>query len=174
MWDIETTQKQTEFVDHKADVTAISLSPDNKNTFISGSVDAVAKLWDIRTGKCTQSFYGHAADINTVTYFPNGQCFATGSDDKTCRLFDIRAARELMSYSHDEIMCGVTSTAFSASGRLLFAAYETAQCQVWDILKAERVFQLAAHSDRVSCLAMTGDGTALCTGSWDFSLKVWA
>ncbi len=26
-----------------------------------------------------------------LQYFPNGQSFATGSDDATCRLFDIRA-----------------------------------------------------------------------------------
>ena len=26
-----------------------------------------------------------------VQFFPNGQAFATGSDDATCRLFDIRA-----------------------------------------------------------------------------------
>jgi len=79
-----------------------------------------------------------------------------------------------MSYANDEINCGITSTAFSASGRLLFAGYETAQVQIWDILKAERVFQLAGHNERVSCLSMNADGSALCTGSWDFSLRVWA
>lgn len=26
-----------------------------------------------------------------LQFFPNGQAFATGSDDATCRLFDIRA-----------------------------------------------------------------------------------
>jgi hypothetical protein len=28
------------------------------------------------------------------------------------------------------------------------------------------------HSSRVSCLGMASDGSALCTGSWDTSLKV--
>lgn len=27
----------------------------------------------------------------SLQYFPNGSAFATGSDDATCRLFDIRA-----------------------------------------------------------------------------------
>ena len=51
-----------------------------------------------------------------VQYFPNGYAFATGSDDATCRLFDIRADQEIGMYSHDNIICGITSVAFSKSG----------------------------------------------------------
>jgi hypothetical protein len=32
-------------------------------------------------------------------YFPNGDAFGTGSDDASCKLFDIRADRELNTYS---------------------------------------------------------------------------
>ena len=32
---------------------------------------------------------------------------------------------------------------------------------------------LAAHENRVSCLGVTEDGMALCTGSWDSYLKIW-
>ena len=31
---------------------------------------------------------------------------------------------------------------------------------------------LYAHENRVSCLGVSPDGTALCTGSWDYTLKV--
>ncbi|KAF8576967.1 hypothetical protein K439DRAFT_1664421 [Ramaria rubella] len=44
-----------------------------------------------------------------------GDAFATGSVDTSGRLFDIRADREL-STTHDNILCGVTSVAFSVSG----------------------------------------------------------
>jgi len=39
-------------------------------------------------------------------------------------------------------------------------------------LKGERVGVLAAHENRVSCLGVSSDGHALCTGSWDCLLKV--
>lgn len=32
-------------------------------------------------------------------YFPNGYAFGTGSDDASCRLFDVRADRELNCYA---------------------------------------------------------------------------
>lgn len=73
-----------------------------------------------------------------IQFFPNGNAFATGSDDATCRLFDLRADQELMVYSHDNIICGITSVAFSKSGRLLLAGYDDFNCNVWDTLKADR------------------------------------
>uniref|UniRef100_A0A1I7WE84 WD_REPEATS_REGION domain-containing protein n=1 Tax=Heterorhabditis bacteriophora TaxID=37862 RepID=A0A1I7WE84_HETBA len=99
----------------------------------------IAYLWDIRDGMCKQTFPGHESDINAVAFFPSGYAFATGSDDATCRLFDIRADQELAMYSHDNIICGV----------------------------------LAGHDNRVSCLGVTEDGMAVCTGSWDSFLKIW-
>jgi WD40 repeat protein len=106
------------------------------------------------------------------SYFPNGYAFGTGSDDMTCRLFDIRASREMMVYKNGEINCGVTSVAFSISGRYLFGGYDDYKCNVWDTLTGERVHVLEGHENRVSCLGVSSDGMALCTGSWDAVLKV--
>jgi hypothetical protein len=33
-----------------------------------------------------------------IRYFPNGDAFGTGSDDASCKLYDIRADRELNDY----------------------------------------------------------------------------
>jgi len=98
LWDIESGSKVTEFADHLGDVMSISINPTNQNIFVSGACDAFAKLWDIRTGKAVQTFAGHESDINAIQFFPDGNAFGTGSDDTTCRLFDIRADRELNSY----------------------------------------------------------------------------
>ncbi|MFT7818915.1 guanine nucleotide-binding protein subunit beta-4 isoform X1 [Arapaima gigas] len=171
LWDIETGQQTTTFTGHSGDVMSLSLSPDYK-TFVSGACDASSKLWDIRDGMCRQSFAGHVSDINAVSFFPNGYAFATGSDDATCRLFDLRADQELMMYSHDNIICGITSVAFSKSGRLLLAGYDDFNCNVWDTLKGERAGVLAGHDNRVSCLGVTDDGMAVATGSWDSFLRV--
>lgn len=109
-------------------------------------------------------------DVNR--FFPNGLSFVTGSDDASCRLFDIRAHKELQQYTHDSILCGITSVALSVSGRYLFAGYEDFHCHVWDTLKGERIGTLKGHENRVSCLGVSPDGMALCTGSWDKLLRV--
>ena len=148
LWDIETGAKVTEFADHLGDVMSISINPTNQNTFVSGACDAFAKLWDVRTGRAVQTFAGHESDINAIQFFPDGHAFGTGSDDASCRLFDIRADRELNTYQvgdnelplggtqltnskqSESVLCGITSVAFSVSGRLLFAGYDDFECKV--------------------------------------------
>lgn len=114
----------------------------------------------------------HPSNSPFSRFFPNGDAFATGSDDASCRLFDIRADRELNAFTHDNILCGITSVAFSISGRILFGGYDDWTCNVWDTLKGERVGVLTGHENRVSCLGVSSDGMALCTGSWDSTLRV--
>ncbi|KAK4631611.1 Guanine nucleotide-binding protein subunit beta [Fulvia fulva] len=185
LWDIETGQKITEFADHLGDVMSLSINPLDNNQFVSGACDAFAKLWDIRQQKCVQTFAAHDSDINAIQFFPNGNAFGTGSDDASCRLFDIRADRELQAYTVRDILqtfspspranenqigepvCGITSVAFSVSGRLLFAGYDDFECKVWDVLRGERVGTLQGHDNRVSCLGVSNDAMSLCTGSWD-------
>lgn len=140
---------------------SLAVSPDFK-FFISGACDFTAKLWDIREGTCRQTFGGHESDINAIgvsvcvllrvkalvltlvltpppKFFPNGHAVITGSDDATCKLFDLRADQELITYQDSSIMCGVTSLAPSLSGRLLLAGYDDFNVNIWDALKAERV-----------------------------------
>eukprot|EP00638_Chattonella_subsalsa_P008103 CAMPEP_0117759350 /NCGR_PEP_ID=MMETSP0947-20121206/15962_1 /TAXON_ID=44440 /ORGANISM="Chattonella subsalsa, Strain CCMP2191" /LENGTH=347 /DNA_ID=CAMNT_0005579793 /DNA_START=189 /DNA_END=1229 /DNA_ORIENTATION=+ len=175
LWNVERGEAKTNFTDHNGDVMSVSTSDNAKHTFVSGSCDAFAKVWDIRTGSCTQTFEGHESDINSVTMFPDGHAFGTGSDDSSCRLFDMRCYGEVNQFGNDKILCGITSVAFSRSGRLLFAGYDDYNCYVWDIYASggPAAFSLMGHENRVSCLGVNGTGEALCTGSWDTLLKVW-
>lgn len=96
------------------------------------------------------AFISHISFSLSQQFFPNGFAFATGSDDATCRLFDIRADQELAMYSHDNIICGITSVAFSKSGRLLLAGYDDFNCNVWDTMKAERA-GMCFDIDNIDC-----------------------
>jgi guanine nucleotide-binding protein G(I)/G(S)/G(T) subunit beta-1 len=73
-----------------------------------------------------------------------------------------------------KILCGITSVAFSKTGKMLFAGYDDYNCYVWDTLLGSNPSQLSGHENRVSCLGVAADGKALCTGSWDTFLKIWA
>lgn len=89
-------------------------------------------------------------------------------------MFDVRAMQQMNRFHDDEIMCGITSVDFSKSGKYLFAGYDDNNATVWDTLSAEVIQTLEGHENRVSCLGVSEDGQALCTGSWDTLLKVWA
>lgn len=177
LWDVEAGTAKTTFEDHEGDVMGLTVLPDvDPNMFVSGSCDSCAKVWDLRTGKCSLTFRGHESDINSVALSPDGKSVGTGSDDSSCRLFDMRSCAEVSQFKNDLVSCGITSVSFSKSGRLLFAGYDDYNCLGWDLLGSleKSVYQLQGHENRVSCLGVSPSGEALCTGSWDTTLKVWA
>ena len=72
----------------------------------------------------------------------NNKITATGADDGTCRMFDIRADQQINIYKpagmKAGVKAGVTSVAFSKSGRVMFAGHEDFNVNVWDTLRGER------------------------------------
>eukprot|EP00069_Balaena_mysticetus_P009852 bmy_20428T0 len=160
LWDVESGQLLQSFHGHGADVLCLDLAPsETGNTFVSGGCDKKAMVWDMRSGQCVQAFETHESDINSV---------------RSCRLYDLRADREVAIYSKESIIFGASSVDFSLSGRLLFAGYNDYTINVWDVLKGSRVSILFGHENRVSTLRVSPDGTAFCSGSWDHTLRVWA
>ena len=61
---------------------------------------------------------------------------------------------------------------FSYSGKWLFAGYDDCNCYAWNTVTGEKQQDMPEHDNRVSCLGVSPDGTALATGSWDTVLKV--
>lgn len=151
----------------------MALAPNNPHVFVSGSCDTRVFVWDVRTAQPAQMFVGHARDVNSVDFFPDGSAVASGSDDATCRLFDLRANRELAVYSHGTDHAGVTSVAFSKSGRVLVSASEDNHAQLWDTLRSERIGLLQGHDARIASVRVSPAGNAVATGGWDAKVLVW-
>ncbi|ETO23892.1 Guanine nucleotide-binding protein beta subunit [Reticulomyxa filosa] len=163
LWDIETKTAKTTFTEHTGDVMALSTyDQGNAHVFVTGRV----------TKKSCYTFRGHECDINSVQFLSNGITFATGSDDSSCRLFDMRCYRQMNVYSSENILCGITSVGVSSTGKFLFTSYDDFSCHVWDTIHGTQLQKLCGHQNRVSCLGVTADGQALATGSWDTLLKV--
>jgi len=78
--------------------------------------------------------YGHESSINTVAFLPGKiTTFASGSEDSSIRLYDIRIDREIGTF-RDKEYDTINDISFSQSGRLLFAGTESTRVKVWDIL----------------------------------------
>lgn len=180
LWDIPTEKPLLTFRGHSADVMNLSLltdrmTPGAANTFVTVGCDSTARVWDIRNGQCTRIYVGHEGDINTCSAFPDGNGFATGSDDCTARFYDLRADRELMRFGSPKThKSSVTCLSFSRSGRGLFAGYDDCNVLLWDTLKGETSGVTAAADLRVSDISVSPDGNALASASWDNLLKIWA
>lgn len=175
LWDIEKGSHINIFRGHDSDVMDVALIP-NTDLFVSGSCDTTCKVWDYREDKKADvmTFPGHESDINTVDASRSGNAFISGGDDSTILLHDIRSYGPLQQYHEQTILCSVTSIAFSDSSRMLFGGYDDNHCRAWDTLTGKVISEMSEHRNRVSCLGVNKQGTALCTGGWDQILRVWA
>ncbi|XP_073954211.1 LOW QUALITY PROTEIN: guanine nucleotide-binding protein subunit beta-5 [Choristoneura fumiferana] len=175
LWGVGSGQLLQTFQGHAADVLALDPAPsDTGDTFASGGADRAVLVWDMRSGAAVQAFDAHRSDVTSVRFHPGGDALASGCDDAACRLFDLRADREVARYAKDSIIFGVNSVEWSLSGRLLFAGYSDYTASAWDALRATRVCVLCGHEHRVSRLQLAPDGAALATASWDTTLRIWA
>lgn len=173
LWDVNSQNVEVQFQEHASDVMSVAVCPTDPNIFVSGSCDAKCIAHDLRTKHKINTFEGHESDINSVTFFPDGKGFGTGSDDSSCRFFDMRSFNQVASFAADHIFCGVTSSSFSRSGRVLYGGYDDYSVHSWDTLTSAYK-KFVFHENRVSCLGVEPCGNALCSGSWDTLLKVLA
>ncbi|EPY49226.1 heterotrimeric G protein beta subunit Git5 [Schizosaccharomyces cryophilus OY26] len=170
-WDIRRQTPITKFEGHSGDVMALDFLPENPNLFISGGCDKTSKVWDLRTSSCCLTISDNKSDINSISFFPSKTAFATGVEDGSTKCFDIRAKAAIFEYP-SQLSNPVTSVRFSNSGKFLFAATGNV-CEVWDSAAATSVASLSGHENRVSSITLSPGGTALATGSWDSTIRLW-
>lgn len=70
-------------------ITASSIRGNGSNTVRGIGADCAVKVWDTLTGKLIHTFEGHLAGISTVAWSPDGETIASGSDDKSIRLWNV-------------------------------------------------------------------------------------
>lgn len=129
LWDIREAQCRQTFGGHESDINAIGVRV----------IAALQKCSSLLSFPLLFSSFLTAGLFPRFQFFPSGTAVITGSDDATCKLYDLRADQELITYQDSTIMCGVTSLAPSLSGRLLLAGYDDFNVNIWDALKSERV-----------------------------------
>mmetsp|Transcript_5150 Transcript_5150/g.14989 ORF Transcript_5150/g.14989 Transcript_5150/m.14989 type:complete len:367 (+) Transcript_5150:117-1217(+) len=191
LWDVEKGQIIESFREHKANLTEVQLVESDQ--YLSSSTDTTIKLWDVRQGGkagSAQTFSGHAGDVNGITVLPNTNgAFCSCSEDGTVRVWDLRAYGEVARFGQlsqqserdpfSDGDAGFTSISASRSGRLVFCGHSEGSVVCYDILSpsngATPAYVLQnAHEEHVSCVGVSPTGEALCTGSWDFNLKLFA
>uniref|UniRef100_A0A8C5DNH4 WD repeat-containing protein 47-like n=1 Tax=Gouania willdenowi TaxID=441366 RepID=A0A8C5DNH4_GOUWI len=68
----------------------------------SGSQDKTVRFWDLRVPSCVRvlgtTLHGSGSAVASVTVDPTGRLLATGQEDSTCMLYDIRGGRIVQTF----------------------------------------------------------------------------
>jgi WD40 repeat protein len=128
-------------------------------------------LWDVTTGYCCAILNGHTGNVNSVTYSPDGRQIATGSSDRTIRLWTVESAELHQTlWGHENY---VRSVVYSPQGSHLASSGGDMTVRLWDVEDGECRFILIGHKDCVWCVTYSQKGDLLASGSHDKTVRLW-
>ena len=114
---------------------------------------------------------GHSDSVNSVAYSPDGQTLASGSNDETIKVWNVKTGNLLQTLKgHSEL---VYSVAYSPDGQTLASGSYDNTIKLWDINTGNLLQTLTGHSDWVRSVAYSPDGQTLASGSNDETIKLW-
>ncbi len=154
---------------HRGGVLSLSVSPDGRR-LLSGGRDATVRLWDLATAKLLRTFEGSRGWVSCVAFTPDGAHAFSGGRDGRIRKWNLESGK-----GDGELLQGswIYSLACFPDGRRVAATGADGKIVCWDVETAKQVTSFAGHQGAVTCLAVSGDGQRLVSGSQDTTLLVW-
>ncbi|WP_013322705.1 hypothetical protein [Gloeothece verrucosa] len=113
----------------------------------------------------------HNDSVTSVSFSPDGKILASGSWDKTIKLWDVQTGQEIRTLSgHND---SVYSVSFSGDGKILASGSRDKTIKLWDVQTGKEISTLSGHNDSVYSVSFSPDGKILASGSGDKTIKLW-
>lgn len=146
-------------------VNHTSVSPDKKLVVVVGdNVDGL--LVDHQTGKAVDTLRGHLDFSFASVWHPDGRYFATGNQDTTCRIWDVRNLSSSLTVLKGR-MGAIRSLRFTADGSFLAMAEPADFVHVFDVRRNYKRCQEIDLFGEISGVSFSPDTESLFIGVAD-------
>eukprot|EP00750_Incisomonas_marina_P008370 INCI15450.2.p1 GENE.INCI15450.2~~INCI15450.2.p1 ORF type:complete len:919 (-),score=152.61 INCI15450.2:1524-3983(-) len=189
LWELNTGRLVRTFRHHTAAVTAVamvSLPSRHKHDFLvarqpngsvrgtgagrkfrllTASADHTFCLWDASNARLLRAFAQHRGVVKSVCFSNTGRILASGSDDRSAKLWNAKTGRVLRNF---ECRASVNAVALVRNDKWLLTGTSDAKICVWAVRDGSELRTFSGHGmDWVTSLAVTPDQTSVLSGSWD-------
>ncbi|MHC4970919.1 MAG: protein kinase domain-containing protein [Planctomycetota bacterium] len=124
----------------------------------------------LATDTSLRTLLAHQDKVTAVAFSPDGTRIASGSEDKSLRIWDSATGEEL--FALPGLSDSVTALAFSPRGDRVAAASTDMLVRVWDANMVRLLDTLSGQESVVTCLAFSRDGKRIAAGA-DEGARVW-
>jgi len=124
-------------------------------------------------GRAVMTLTGHNGAVRSVSYSPDGNILASGSDDGTVRIWDTLTGEETMSpmRSGDG---AVRSVDFARNGKWVASGTDAGTVCIWSVTPGQTGCQrLIGHSRSVRSVVFSLNSSRLASGSADQTICLW-
>lgn len=162
---------------HTQWVKCVVFSPDGA-TIVSGAEVVFfapeLMMWRVADGKILHKLKGSetASTVTGVAFPANGMMLASGSEDKSVRLWRVANAEPVHTLKGHR--GGVTGVVFSPDGTMLASSSSDKTVRLWRIPDGKLLQTLKGHTNEVNSVAFSPDGNTLASGSEDKTVRLWS
>nr|XP_039264607.1 transducin beta-like protein 3 [Styela clava] len=167
---------------HAHAVNTVSCSRIKQNFVVSGSQDQTLKIWAIletvdedgkqlTSLKSKHSIKAHDKDINSVSVSPNDKLVATGSQDKTAKLWNVADGLQLGTFHGHKR--GIWSTQFSSTDQVLGTSSADGTLKLWALSDFTCLKTFEGHDCSVLKLLFISKGSQIVSSGSNGLIKLW-
>lgn len=163
---------------HTASVGSVFTSQTSNEFFASVSQDSCLKVWSVpkeptttaQKVKSTYTELAHQMDINCVSVSPNDKMIATGSQDKTAKLWSEELTLLGILKGHRR---GVWCVRFSPVDQVVLTSSADSTIKLWSITDLSCLKTFEGHESSVLKIEFVSRGQQIISSGADGLLKLW-
>ncbi|KAF9124187.1 U3 small nucleolar RNA-associated protein 13 [Mortierella sp. 14UC] len=169
-------------VGHTEAIGAVALTRKTDGLLLTGSQDRTIKCWDLSTAdldepdenlrfKSHYTIQAHEKDINTIDIAPNDKVFATGSQDKLAKIWNLQEGTLVGTCKGHKR--GVWSVKFSPVDQCLATSSGDRTIKIWSLNDFSCLRTFEGHTNSILKVDFMTSGLQLVSCGSDGLVKLW-
>jgi WD40 repeat protein len=192
LWDCQSGNCLNVLQGHRSRIWSVAFSPTGE-FLASGSEDQSVRLWDMQwdisklstssvfplnlslgVGQCRKQFNGATNLVWSVAFNPNGQYLASGSEDRTIRVWNLVTGECVQTLSeHSRRIWSVAYSPIANPEHLIASSSDDHTIKLWQPSTGKCLQTLHGHLNWVNSVTFSPNGTLLASGGGDNTVKLW-